>query len=143
VLLQENPSAEHLLDLAGRLDCLLRLHRRQPAVAHAEALLETLGDHHRALHQSGPWCDDGVIEHVDDLAVTLIAEVTVILGELRQGDRWPDAELRREVAAFAGAELATVTGIALTPRGVPIKLALHSPVAAERQGRHCPAARGE
>ena len=103
VLLQENPSAEHLLDLAGRLDCCLRLHRREPALILAEALLETLCDQHRALHAFRPrW--DAVVEHLDDLAVNLITDVGLIVGDLRHGSRWPETRFRREVAEFLEAE---------------------------------------
>ena len=99
MLLQEDPSAEHLLDLAGRLDCCLRLHRREPALLLAEGLLETLCDHHRALHALRPqW--DALAEHLDDLAVNLIAEVGLVLGDLRHGTHWPETRFRQEVAGF-------------------------------------------
>lgn len=114
MLLQEDPSAEHLLDLAGRLDCLLRLRRRQPALSHAVALLETLGEHHRALYRLRQSSDDDVIEYLEDLAVTLIAEVGLLVGELRHGGRWPDAGLRREVAVFVEAEATKATCIGVT-----------------------------
>lgn len=114
MLLQEDPSAEHLLDLAGRLDCLLRLHRRQPALAYAEDLLETLGDHHQALQHLRQRCDDDAVELLEDLAVALIAEVALLVDELRQEGRWPDCRLRREVAGFAVAEAATAASIAVT-----------------------------
>jgi hypothetical protein len=106
VLLQEDPSAERLLDLAGRLDCCLRLHRREPALILAEALLETLCDHHRALHGLSPRWSDAVVEHLDDLAVNLITETGLIVGDLRHGSRWPETRFRREVAEFLEAEAA-------------------------------------
>lgn len=104
MLLQENPSAEHLLDLVGRLDCLLRLHQRKPALIQAEALFETLRHHHRALHRLQQASDDAFVQHLEDLAGTLIAEVAFLIGELRLGDRWPEAGLRRQVADFVAAE---------------------------------------
>ena len=126
MLLQENPSAEHLLDLVGRLDCFLRLHHRRPALVEAEWLLEAVCEHHWTLHALRQSCDDAVLEHLESLVVTLIADVALLIEELRDGGRWPPAGLRRNVAEFAQelATKATSMGIAgsieaMTARRVP------------------------
>ncbi len=106
MLLQEDASAEQLLDLAGRLDWLLRLHHREPALGEAERLLDLVCQHHRALVAVRQASDDVSVEEIDDLAVSLIAEVALLLGGLRHGGRWPSPGFRREAAELARAEVA-------------------------------------
>jgi hypothetical protein len=105
VLLQEDPTAEHLLGLAGRLDCFLRLHCRRAALIEAQELLHSLCDHHRALHLTQRRRDDPLADELEDQAVALIARLALLVGELRYGDDWPDPGLRTKVAQFAAATL--------------------------------------